>query len=252
MVQVFLHVPDAASEAAQLAREMDDTASRRAFKSLEVRVALGTRLTIGLRMPGIFVDDSVQTLVWNRRSEAVQFGLTVPADRQPGTVVGTVTVAQDSVPIGHLKFRFEITTHPVETTRVPVGEDVRRYAKAFISYASQDRPEVLARVQMLRLCGIDYFQDILDLEPGDRWEKALFKHIDSCDLFLLFWSRAARESEWVMKEARYALERKHGIEAAPPEIHPVIIEGPPVVPPPPELAHLHFNDRLRYFISSPQ
>ena len=43
------------------------------------------------------------------------------------------------------------------------------------------------------------------------------------------------------------LEREVALKAAAPEILPVIIEGPPVVSPP-ELAHLHFNDRLLYFM----
>jgi hypothetical protein len=102
---------------------------------------------------------------------------------------------------------------------------------------------------MLKPLGIQFFQDILDLEPGDRWEKELYRHIDESDLFLLFWSTAARESKWVMEEVKYALARKHGDDFAPPEIRPVIIEGPPVPAPPPELAHLHFNDRLIYFAS---
>jgi hypothetical protein len=51
-----------------------------------------------------------------------------------------------------------------------------------------------------------------------------------------------------MKEARYALDRQKGDHDAPPAIHPVIIEGPPVEPPPPELEHLHFNDPLIYFM----
>jgi hypothetical protein len=65
---------------------------------------------------------------------------------------------------------------------------------------------------------------------------------------LLFWSTAAKESPWVLREVRYALERKGGNEAAPPEIRPVPIEGPPPVLPPEELKHLHFNDRLLYFM----
>ena len=48
------------------------------------------------------------------------------------------------------------------------GEDARRYHFAFISYASKDRDEVLRRVQLLASVGIDYFQDLLSLEPGDR------------------------------------------------------------------------------------
>jgi hypothetical protein len=69
-----------------------------------------------------------------------------------------------------------------------------------------------------------------------------------CDLFLLFWSSAAKTSEWVMKEVKYALLRKGDLETNPPDIVPVILEGPPPVPPPPELQHMHFADHLMYLI----
>ena len=79
-------------------------------------------------------------------------------------------------------------------------------------------------------------------------EGKLYRHIDRSDLFLLFWSTNAKESKWVLEEARYAIKRKGDNEFAPPEIFPVIIEGPPVPEPPKELAHLHFNDYLIYFM----
>jgi hypothetical protein len=53
----------------------------------------------------------------------------------------------------------------------------------------------------------------------------------------------------VRQEVRYALHRHGGDELAPPEIKPVIIEGPPVAEPWEELAHLHFNDRILYFMN---
>jgi len=59
----------------------------------------------------------------------------------------------------------------------------------------------------------------------------------------LFWSSAAKASEWVQKEWRYGLEKK-GEDY----IRPIIIEGPPPPEPPQELKHLHFADRLLYFI----
>jgi len=130
-----------------------------------------------------------------------------------------------------------------------MGEEVKRYQKAFISYASEDRPIVLKRVQMLNAVGIQYFQDLINLGPGDRWEKELYKNIDDCDLFLLFWSGSAKKSTWVHKEIQYAVTRKQGDEYAPPEIKPVIIEGPPIPQPPEELQHIHFSDCLLYFMS---
>jgi hypothetical protein len=56
----------------------------------------------------------------------------------------------------------------------------------------------------------------------------------------------------VLKEVQYAMTRNGGDELAPPEILPVIIEGPPPVKAPPELAHLHFNDRMIYFMQPPR
>ena len=109
--------------------------------------------------------------------------------------------------------------------------------------------EVLKRVQMLERVKIDFFQDVLSLEPGERWAKALYKNIDRSDVFLLFWSSNAKKSKWVLREVRYAMNLHGGDDLAPPEIVPVLIEGPPPVAPPPELKDLHFNDKFLYFIA---
>jgi serine/threonine protein kinase len=251
LVQVFAHLPEAAAAARELAREFDASAERRAFKSLPAEVARGATLTFHLAVTGVAVEDGVQSLLWRGRTESVSFAVTVPGDRPPGTAVGTVTVSLDGIPLGHIKFKLTVG-FPVRgdvPQAVPLGEAVHRYRKAFISYASKDRGEVLKRVQMLRSLRIGFFQDVLDLEPGDRWEQQLYRHIDDSDLFLLFWSSAARESPWVLEEVRYALKRKRGDDAAPPSILPVILEGPPPPAPPAELAHLQFADYLFYFMN---
>jgi len=124
---------------------------------------------------------------------------------------------------------------------------MKNYRYAFISYAAQDRAEVIRRVQMLDLLKIRYFQDILTLNPGDQWEKELFKQIEIADVFFLFWSSAARDSEWVLKEVEYATSKKKGNNDNPPEIYPVILEST-FVEPPEHLRHLHSNDKIVYFI----
>ena len=92
-----------------------------------------------------------------------------------------------------------------------------------------------------------FFQDILSLDPGDRWEKKLYENIGRCDLFLLFWSRAAKESEWVIKEAEYALAHQQKNPNSEPDLVPVVLEQE--VPLPPGLAAFHFNDRISYLTS---
>ena len=267
LVQVFAHRPDQAEETRGLAQEIDEHARKRGFKSLEMGIERGTSLTFHLHVPGIKLAMSTQRLVWQGRPTYVEFAVQAPSEVPIGTVIGRVTVSRDNIPIGSIMFRLAIVekngaprapntllSDTIANRRgslLPVGDRIRRYKKAFISYASKDRSEVLKRVQMLRLARIRYFQDVLKLEPGDRWERKLYRHIDRSDLFLLFWSTNAKESKWVLEEARYAIKRKGGNDLAPPDVIPVIIEGPPVPKPPEDLAHLHFNDYLIYFMIPP-
>jgi tetratricopeptide (TPR) repeat protein len=251
LVQLFAHMPEQVTTARALASEFSEAAQRRGYKSLGTEIFRGTTLTFVLVMPGLEVDEPVQSLIWSGRPESVQFGVTVPPGRNTGRLIGTVAASVNSVPVGHIKFEFTVTAANSERTEIdlePVGDEARGYAMAFCSYASEDRDEVIRRVQMLTALGIRYFQDILDLDPGDRWQQKLYQHIDECDLFLLFWSTNARESEWVRRETDYALMRKGDDPFAPPEIRPIIIEGPPVVRPWEELSDLHFNDRLIYVL----
>lgn len=244
LVQVFVHRPEQAEEARSAAKEFDSDSARRGATALGTRVSRGTRLMIELRMPVLHVDRPARELVWRGSSDSVQFEVTPALGRPPATVIGEVLVSQDSVPIGEIKFKLKVAAALAagDNQAAPSGE-ARRYRKAFVSYASQDRAEVLRRVQMLTAAGIEFFQDVIDLRPGDRWSDELYDKIDESDVLFLFWSSAARRSDWVEREWRYGLGKKG--ESF---IRPVIIEGPPIPPPPAELAGLHFNDKVLYFL----
>jgi hypothetical protein len=107
---------------------------------------------------------------------------------------------------------------------------------------------VLRRVQGLKALGIQFFQDILNLAPGQRWAQELWRLIDQSDVFLLCWSSAARKSEWVRKEYLQANTTSSRSSDKRPHIAILPLEGPPPPEPPPELAHLHFSDDLLYAI----
>jgi hypothetical protein len=251
LVQVFAHVPEESEQVVQLAQDADETARRLGFRSLEVEIPRGTKLQIELTLPGIAIEDPVQQVVWRGRATSVQFAVDLPRTQPSGNLIGRVAVYRDGTPIGHIRFKLEVTPGDQPPTRSmprPLGHEAQRYAQAFLSYGMKDLKEVVKRVQMLARCGISFFQDILTLEPGERWEQTLYEQIDHCDVFMLFWSTAAKESQWVRKEVEYALKRKGTDESAPPEIVPILIEGPPIPLPPPDLSHIHFNDRLLYYM----
>jgi TIR domain len=161
----------------------------------------------------------------------------------PLSLVATISVSQDGVVIGQIKFVLQIERTGGGQNDPQITGEAQRYHTAFISYASENRPDVLRYVQMLRLVGISYFHDLLSLDPGQRWAQRLYRHIDTSDVLFLFWSTPAKQSKWVTREWRYGLKQK-GLDF----IKPVIIEGPPPVPPPKALARLHFNDWLLYVI----
>ena len=248
LVQAFVHRPDEAADAKAIATELDTAARRRAYRSLTAPVTEGSRLDFELRMPGLTIDEPVTSLLWRGRTEAVQFAVDVPQDALARSVTGTLEVSLDGAPVGHVKFTLRVEEGVQQAALEPQGEHARTYSYAFISYSSHDRDEVLSRVQMLSLSGIDYFQDVMTLEPGDRWLRKLEAGIDQCDLFLLFWSKHAKESRWVKQEVEYALARQGADVLAAPEIRPVILER---VEPWKELSHLHFDDRVLYFMRRP-
>jgi hypothetical protein len=161
-----------------------------------------------------------------------------------------VIIFLDSVPVGSLSFSISVTSDECRPSSiVNIGESPKTYKRAFLSYASADRVEVVKRAQVLRSAGVRFFQDVLSLEPGAHWQATIFREIEICDLFLLFWSHAAKTSEWVRKEYEYAIRIQSVASDGRPDIVPVVIEGPPLVLPPEELSHLQFGSYLNYVLA---
>ncbi len=90
---------------------------------------------------------------------------------------------------------------------------------------------------------LDVFVDLLSLRRGERWQDRLEAEIERRDVFYLFWSRAASTSEWVDREWRMALAMR-GVDY----VDPIPLVSPKEVPPPRELAELHFDDWMLAFI----
>lgn len=255
LVQVFLHMPEHSERADKLATTFDETAKPRMFQSLDMQIPRGSKVDIVFDCQDLNVEMRSQKLTWRGRPEACNFLVTLPETQSPLDYFPIIQVSLDGTPIGRIQFKLSADTAASSNTLAaePRGDSAGRYRYAFLSYASKDRTEVLKRAQSLRATNIDFFQDILSLDPGERWESALYSHIDRCDLFLLFWSKAAAESEWVLKEIEYALDKRRASGEDVPDIKPIILETPPPLPP----THLksglgqhHLDDYLGYLISA--
>ncbi len=205
-----------------------------------VRVARGTTLLVRLKIDDLIIndaEDAEDVILWEGEIGNATFAVKVPVDAEDGTRVGLATIHMYGLEIAKIYFDIQVGQFTGEVDNLPIREYVHR--RAFASYASLDRKDVLGRIQMAKKIkpDLDIFVDVLSLRSGQLWEQKLYKFIQESDTFYLFWSDHARKSEWVEKEWRYALQTK-GITF----INPVILCSLEEVPPPQELKMLHFND----------
>lgn len=198
----------------------------------------GTHVTVQLSGRGLSIDPAVQEFVWHGGRSLLEFDVEVPRDAPEGKVVLKFDVAIEGIVVARLRIDLDITAHPV------VGDNATASAEpaksAFASYSSKDRLRVLDRLASIKIsAGIDVFLDCLDLHPGEAWKPRLDNEISQRDLFLLFWSKNARESKWVVWELEEALKKKgeHALQ-----LHPL----DPDAKPPEGLEELHVGDVIMW------
>jgi len=200
----------------------------------------GQQFRIVLQSPDVELDCEPQQLLWNGKFATADFEAYLPEEYDRRQLRLRGRVYSENAVLTDLKLILQIGA--VQSQDI-VCEKVRLQS-AFISYASADRDKVVARIQGIQLArpDMELFFDVNSLRRGENWEQRLYREIASRDLFYLFWSRNAANSEWVQNELRYALEHK-----SQDYIEPIPLEDPETCPPPQSLMCKHFNDwTLRY------
>jgi hypothetical protein len=194
-------------------------------------ITRGTKVRVRLKIGSCKIEPAWQEVIWDGAVTNVSFAVT-PTEPLPELPVGMCTFFVGGLRIGHVSFN----SWPAQ--RGQEVRQVRGIRTAFASYASKDRPRVLARVQGMEKLPIKVFVDVHNLRSNDEYPIELFKQIAQSDVLYLFWSKHASRSEWVTKEW------KHGLAIGGPQfIDTVPLVSPRKVPPPEELAKTkHFDD----------
>ncbi|MBN1458943.1 MAG: TIR domain-containing protein [Armatimonadetes bacterium] len=205
-----------------------------------VNAPLNVGLSMSLELDRFSVDNPCETFWWSGRTANVGFYVTAPVNLPPATYAGRVIISHGGMLIVRLLFEITVGERNAASGQCNPGEvrkDHSRVRSAFASYSSKDRPLVVQRVQGMSAVGVDVFLDVLSIRAGQKWEDELLRNIRDRDVFYLFWSPNARNSKYVEREWRFALDQR-GIDF----IHPVPIADPQEAPPPVELSGLHFRD----------
>ena len=185
LVQVVVHHPDQHVTASELAKRNDQDAVLRGQHSLLEQVAHGQRVEVLLEARGLEIDEKRQTLIWRGKACSCQFRIAVPPLWADRLYQLRVLVLVNSVPVGSVAFALKATAQEAKGSEMEARGQFRRYTYVFLSYASPDRAEVIKRAQMLRAMGIDFFSDLLSLEPGEHWLPRLYARDRPLRRFLL-------------------------------------------------------------------
>ena len=198
-------------------------------------------IKVVLSSMGLDIKDEIEERIWNGKYLNFEFVVKIPADFKEEQIVFWATVYVNEILATKLKLVLDCEGKQEKNIKI-FRNDI---LSAFVSYASQDRNRVACIVQGMEKARPDMniFFDVVNIHSGEIWETVIKNEIENRDILYLCWSRYAKESEWVEKEWKYALENK-GEEC----IEPIPIESPDITPPPVELQKKHFNDKMLYII----
>jgi hypothetical protein len=202
------------------------------------KIERGTTLFVRLRFPEFHVESPEDAILWVGEIANASFEVAVPRQIAEGVQHGSVTVYwEGGLRIAKVPLQIKVVAESVSTA--PTTQTVYPYSKAFASYANEDRNEVLRLIQGMQKIApsLNVFLDVASLRSGEDFEKKLLQVIPENETFYLFWSAAAKQSSFVEKEWRCALNCR-GEDF----IDPVPLVSPEEVRPPEELGKKHFND----------
>ncbi|WP_447602250.1 TIR domain-containing protein [Nitrospira sp. Nam80] len=200
------------------------------------RIPVGTRLEVTPRINFISANPPQQRVTWTGAIEELSFRV---------YYVGT-----EQTPIPPCSGFIDISTGGLLLAQIPVsiqieaGESrvqprtVEMISRVFASYSHKDERIIRACKATYRALGIQLFVDKDDILSGQIWRDVLRRSIADHDLFQLFWSEAAANSDEVANEWRLA---KEIASARTSDFIRPLYWADPMPQPPNELSHLNFS-----------
>lgn len=230
-VQVHLYKESEVDRVNQKAKEMDEKACCSGFNPLRMPIKRGMQVDAEIQIfdEGVQVAKTTKSLLWDEELTTAVF-LVKAVDPRLHSVAGDVVLSVGGVLVAEFSFNTGIVTADLPVVHYELSKS-KRFKKAFISYSHKDVETAEFAVKLLKTLGINYFFDHHSLETGSVFDEEIMRQIEESDVFYLFWSQNAAESDYVEKEythaAQFAYPQKQPKSAATLVFKPFIIEPRP-------------------------
>ena len=202
---------------------------------LELKCA--TELKFIPLVEGITFDPVKQDVPWYRDIKEVTFRIITDSKNLGNLLGGAIDIYKDSLFIGQIPLSIKVSQEEKPTEIVNVNN--KMFERLFISYSHTDQTLIDNFIIAYKSLGIKVKIDKDALSAGDTWWEKLKELIEKSDVFQLYWSNKAKESENVTNEWKHALKiLEHG-EKAKNFIRPCYWEDPMPIPPE-DLKKIHF------------
>lgn len=240
----------------------DKEPSNRSSKS-QVRLEVGTPISIMLVSDSLNFDPPSLTRKWKPDWTRFHFEFTVPSNIIGQTAFVEASVSVQGIEISRIKFAIDVYQEtqnynevlPISAQKHLVGNrseenslmseklskiSSQMYQKIFVSYSRKDTQVTRAYKFAQEALGNEVFIDVDNLRAGENWKAGIASAIDESDKFQLFWSKNSSTSEYCKQEWQYALLYKCPEDKCVEFITPVYwTKNLPNVPK--ELQHLNFK-----------
>jgi hypothetical protein len=207
-----------------------------------VPVLRDTQLTFVPVVKGVEFNPPQVMIDWLEDVHQARFQMRAGGELDGATARGTLAVYSGPLLLAEMALVMPVGIAAAEQAeKSGVRETARPYRKVFASYSHRDARIVEQMEAYARAFGDEYLRDVTTLRSGERWDARLLELIEEADVFQLFWSWNALESDFVRREWMHALSLRRSRF-----VRPVYWEDPlPASPdrdlPPDDLRALHFQ-----------
>lgn len=133
MVSVFLHKPEESEEVELMAKVLDDNATLRNSKSLNVKISKGDKIDFQLSCAAggssdFSFDENKKGLIWDNEMSSVEFCVSISPNCTKKAFIGKLKIAVNKTPAGEMLFKTDI----IEQTNLNIKKECAELH--FISY----------------------------------------------------------------------------------------------------------------------